>query len=436
MRRQLAWDGRETYEATVREALIDDELWPPLLHAIASASRRIDLSQLLFEPDFRPSVPLARTLTDELEAAATRGVRVRILVNENAAIPDSYDEVRDRFLGTRVEVCSLPMTPNVMHMKVLLADDVAFMVDAPFEQKYADARTHVFHNPSRRGWQPFHSVSLRLEGPIVARISQLYDALWDGTPLPPPAAPPAQGGVQLVWSAPAGVWSPDAAEGVVRSYELAIAQARRFVYCENQYFTSPRITRALQEALEREPQLEVILALNEHMDVPTYDVWQERRLRELGYPDHPRLGAFSLWTPRRLPDDPAARRIYIHSKVSIVDDAWATVGSANLDSISLHDAEEFGITAPRNVELNAVFTEEPFVATLRRRLWGEHLGDEGVWSAQAPPEGWLAHWRRIAGDNLRRFDAGEGHGPARVMPFAGLTTSGRKRLSSEPPASP
>lgn len=428
MREWLAWDGRETYEATRADAFLDDELWTPLMQAIRGAKERIDLSQLLFEPGFRP-VPGGPALADAIEAAAARGARVRIIMNENAAIPDSYDEVRARFVGTPVEVRALPMTPNVMHAKFALVDDDGFLVDAPFEQKYADARTHVFESAHRRGKQPFHSVSMRLGGPVVARLTQLYDALWDGTHVLAPTAKPAERGVQLVRTAPPGVWSGEREGGVLEAYERALRQARRFFYAENQYFTSPRIVDAIGAALARDPKLEVILVLNEHMDVPTYDAWQDRRIRELGSPDHPRLGVFTLYAPRRLASDPAARRVYIHSKVAMADDAWATIGSANLDSISLHEAEEFPITVERNVELNVVLTDPAWVAALRRRLWGEHLGDRGVWTDRAPPDGWLAHWRRIAQDNAARLLAGEPEKASRVLPYGALTTSERKGIS-------
>lgn len=419
MRPPLAEDRLETYEATRADALLDDELWTPFRRALRSARRRVDLSQLLFEPAFQPE-PFGRPLAEELEAAASRGARVRILVNENAAIPDSFDELRARFAGTPVEVRALPMTPNVMHVKLALLDDDAFLLDAPFEQRYADARVHAFESSHRRGRAPFHAVSLHLGGPVVERVKQLYDALWDGTRLPAPAVAPSLSGVQLAWTAPPGIWTAEADGGILDAYALALGRARRFVYLENQYFTSPRITEAIAAALAREPRLEVILLINEHMDVPTYDGWQATRLRELGWPDHPRLGVFTLYAPRRVASDPAARRVYIHSKVGIVDDAWATIGSANLDSISLHEADEFPVRVPRNVELNAVFADEAFAASLRRRLWGEHLGDRGVWRTGEPEGGWLAHWREIADDNAARMLSADARDVSRVVPYGAL----------------
>lgn len=421
---------RELYEGVLAQPLIDDALWAPLEDAIEGASSSLSLTQLFFEPGFSPR---RRPLTDLLENAASRGVRVRILVNENAAIPDSFDELSERFHGTGVEVRALTMTPNVLHMKVLIIDDArVFMLDAPFEQRYVDSSSHVRDARYREHSKPLHSVSLRLEGPCVARIRDLYEAAWrraGDEPAKPLPERPSRGevrgplSVRLAWTSPGGLLQDAQSEAIVEAYEDAIGRAKDFVYIENQYFTSPRILRALRKALAREPALEVILALNVHMDVPSYDTWQARRLEELaGFEG--RVGAFALWSPARH-GDLSLRQVYIHSKVCIVDDEWATVGSANLDSISLHDAEEFLVPVAPNVELNVVVPDARWAQDLRRRLWAEHLGDEGVWTPGRPP---LSHWRRVAEKNLAAFEAEEGRFTGRVFPHGALAKEWRKPL--------
>ena len=55
--------------------------------------------------------------------------------------------------------------------------------------------------------------------------------------------------------------------------------------------------------------------------------------------------------------------VYVHAKVGIVDDAWLTVGSANLNEHSLFN----------DTELNVVLRDEPFIRAARLRLWEEHL---------------------------------------------------------------
>lgn len=218
------------------------------------------------------------------------------------------------------------------------------------------------------------------------------------------------------------------ARGILASYERALACARRFVYLETQYFTSPRIARLLADALAREPTLEAILLLNTHMDIPGYDAWQEARLREIRAFDHPRLGVFTL---QNVTGDKAAP-IYLHSKVAIVDDAWATLGSANLDSVSLHEGTEFPIPVPHNVEVNAALLDgidgapaTGAVANLRRRLWSEHLGAAGIWRAGSPPGGWLATWRAVADANARALHAGAAR-TGRVFAYRVSEGSARK----------
>lgn len=436
--------GDEVYEGNDAAALIDDELWPRLVADLRSASARVEISQLLFEREF---VPMERPLVDELEAAAARGVRVRILVNENAVIPDSYDELRERFEGTRVEVERLTMTPNVLHAKLFLVDErVGYLVDSPFEQQYRDTRSHTFTGGTRGEKHALHAVSLRLEGPAVARLVDIYESLWRSAraeplrPLPPrPRDAPAKGRqtLQTLWTAPQALLSEREDDGILRAYLRAIENAERFIYVENQYFTNATVADALARALDAKPGLEAILLLNPHMDVPSYDAWERRRLREMDAFRHPRLGVFALWTPRRVRRDPALRAVYIHAKVAIVDDCWATIGSANLDSASLETADEFFVPVERNVEVNAVLLDgvdgapaTGFVADLRRRLWSEHLGDEGVWRAQAP-EGWLAHWRAIAQENARRFAQGSDGVLGRVLPFEALADDELPRFQRE-----
>jgi phosphatidylserine/phosphatidylglycerophosphate/cardiolipin synthase-like enzyme len=81
------------------------------------------------------------------------------------------------------------------------------------------------------------------------------------------------------------------------------------------------------------------------------------------------LGSFENFTLAGiagLGDDSRRHPVYVHSKLMIVDDAWATVGSCNLHRYSL-----FG-----NSELNVAFADAATVLHLRDTLLGEHLGQD------------------------------------------------------------
>ncbi|HUR67783.1 MAG TPA: phosphatidylserine/phosphatidylglycerophosphate/cardiolipin synthase family protein [Candidatus Thermoplasmatota archaeon] len=416
---------REPRAGNAVDLLVDDELWRPLLRAIRDAREEILLTQLFFTPSFAPlGIPLA----DELEEAGKRGARVRVLVNQNAAVPDSWDELRERFEGTRVEVARILMTPNVMHAKILVADGrEAFVLDAPFEAKYLDGSLHAFSSagPRRR---PFHSVSTRVRGPAVADLHAFVARLFvaAGEEAPPPRPAPAVAGaipIRLAWTAPPGFFEANAELGILRAYEEAILGARSLVYAETQYLTSPRMHDLFARAAER---AEVVLVVNEHMDIPGYDAWQSRGLARIGAGAHPRLGAFSLWAASRTA---TARQIYVHSKVGIVDDRWLTIGSANLDSLSLHESTEFPVRVPPNVELNLVIEDASFAAHARRRLWAEHLRDEGIWTARAPRDGWLSHWRAVAERNARALQAARPQ-VGRVFRFEALSSRMRPHHGS------
>ena len=63
---------------------------------------------------------------------------------------------------------------------------------------------------------------------------------------------------------------------------------------------------------------------------------------------------------------PTPGPLYVHAKVGIVDDAWLTVGSANLNDHSLFN----------DTEVNVVVRDPGLVRTARLRLWSEHLEHE------------------------------------------------------------
>jgi phosphatidylserine/phosphatidylglycerophosphate/cardiolipin synthase-like enzyme len=60
----------------------------------------------------------------------------------------------------------------------------------------------------------------------------------------------------------------------------------------------------------------------------------------------------------------AAHDVYVHAKMMLVDDAWATIGSANILTRSFH----------ADTELNASFWHLDTIHALRTELLAEHLG--------------------------------------------------------------
>jgi phosphatidylserine/phosphatidylglycerophosphate/cardiolipin synthase-like enzyme len=233
---------------------------------------------------------------------------------------------------------------------------------------------------------------------------------------------PVAATVRIVCTSPARVL-PRARGGATEILDAlleGIDGARSLIYVEHQYLSARPVVSALTQALHREPELELIVVLNENPDVTAYQRWQNARLAEAGLLEHPRAGVFALWTAARDTRGSGAtalNQVFVHSKVVVVDDRWATSGSANLDGVSLYSyGDDFTGTMGRrvfrnvrnfdvnvvvsdNVDDDAVRGSRP-VADLRARLWSEHLELPAGSLARRPPAGWLRLWRGRAAANV------------------------------------
>jgi phosphatidylserine/phosphatidylglycerophosphate/cardiolipin synthase-like enzyme len=225
--------------------------------------------------------------------------------------------------------------------------------------------------------------------------------------------------VQVVRTLPGNLLAavPSGEAGILEAYLRAIREAQDFIYLDNQYVTEPMIGNALIRALQASSTLQVIMVVNGRVDIPFYNRLQpdliNRILNSLTPSQQTRIGVFTLWshdttaTPQRL------IRIYTHAKVAVVDDAWATIGSANLDGVSLRLSQH--VIPPitdrdrleeRGIEVNALFFNgvdglpaSPVPTELRHALWAEHLGYGAPTHPDLqtrPAAGWLDLWRTRA----------------------------------------
>jgi hypothetical protein len=119
-----------------------------------------------------------------------------------------------------------------------------------------------------------------------------------------------------------------------------------------------------------------------------------------------------------------------------VDDKWATVGTANLDGISLEQALEFGPIGRnhRSVEINAVLLDGVAgqlatgnVLALRNALWAEHLGRDIPLAV--PPGGWLTLWQSVANANVASLNANPPTLNGHILPYS-LAGSDESQLRS------
>jgi len=351
----------------------------------------------------------------------------------------------------------------------------ALLLGSPLGQHYYDSFKHAIDD-LRRGRDakkgPIHDVSVGVRGPAVGHMQELFNNHWnlaapeDKLPVAPPTLEAiAQSDdtnefistVQVVRTLDAMFTedfdppAPKGEQGVLEAYLRAIHFAERFIYIENQYFNQDDITRALIDALARKPKLVVILYLNAAPDMPLYLKWQQQAIDQIAgslkdATAKARFGAFSAWSHAKSDSEHPKPRLvdnYLHTKSAIIDNRWATVGSANLDGASLDSIQYarsiFGGDV-RNTEGNLVVFEESqparsAVDALRRRLWSEHLGIDDQASTKlddAPDKNWLDVWRATA---QRKLD-GLKQNLDQVLAFDGPRTDGiQSHVLPWPPSS-
>ena len=76
-----------------------------------------------------------------------------------------------------------------------------------------------------------------------------------------------------------------------------------------------------------------------------------------------RIQAFCLATSAEIDGTELYRPIYVHAKVTIIDDLWSTVGSANLNNRGMRD----------DTEMNVATLDAELARGLRMLLLAEHL---------------------------------------------------------------
>jgi phosphatidylserine/phosphatidylglycerophosphate/cardiolipin synthase-like enzyme len=227
--------------------------------------------------------------------------------------------------------------------------------------------------------------------------------------------------LQIVRSITPETITKEGETGVLEAYRKAITNAEDFIYLENQYFTNKYIIGALKKAVELNPDLQIIMVINEVPDVPTYRSWQHYGFEFMGLDlqkltiEHPQLGVFTKWSGKFQNRKNKLRNCYIHSKVAIVDDIWATIGTSNLDGSSLSCAEEFGSKETsenhRNMEINAIMFDTDLqkrrtIEKFRKILWSEHLGMD-ITNFERPQDGWLDLWKDKGYENIRQLEREE-----------------------------
>ncbi|MFA9441366.1 VTT domain-containing protein [Uliginosibacterium sp. sgz301328] len=284
------------------------------------------------------------------------------------------------------------------HQKIVVIDDrIAFVGGFDLCNRRWDSREHAPDDPRRQvqgtSYPPFHDIMMMFDGEAAQVVGEIARTRWE---LATGERLPARAVLNLPW--PAGIpvdmrnvelgiactFPPTASHAAVRDVEQLyldmIARAQRYIYIENQYFTSATIGAALARRLAEPdgPEVFLVTRLLSHgwLEEMTMHVLRNRLLQQLRAADHG--GRFHACYPHR--DGLAAGTcIDVHSKMMAVDDQWLRIGSSNISNRSMGLDTECDIVVDAG-ENQAVRAR---IRRFRDELLAEHTGVDAKTVAEA-----------------------------------------------------
>ena len=324
--------------------LIDGDFFTELDKQIAGAKKSIRLQFYIFDND-----DIAVRYADKLKARS-REIDVDVLYDDMGSLTAWFSAPKatpekgfeapgdmKQYIeeGSKVEVRrSLNPWAVADHTKLIIVDDRSAILGGM--------------NMGREYYSEWHDLMVRVEGPVVGALADISKRKWR---LAGPfgdfglftkirkSKRPAEGSNSI----PIRVLRTESGDGVHEILDatlLALRGAKRRVYIQNPYFASDEIVAEVRAAALRGVDVRVVMPAE-----------GDSRIMDAG----------NLATARVLIE--AGAKVYrfpvmTHMKVMVCDD-WATVGSANLDTLSMLI----------NTELNIAFSDKGEVEKLVRVLF-------------------------------------------------------------------
>jgi cardiolipin synthase len=404
-----------------------------IAEAVEAARHGVWLTVAFVAPDFRMPDG-GDSLFDVLDRAVDRGLDVRIIFwrpnQESAGYGRTFSGSSDEHSmlqarGSRFRIrWDRAFGPYCQHQKSWLIDagqayETAFVGGINLTGKALGSPGHMAEGER-------HDVYVEITGPSATDVHHNFVQRWneaseraedngtwghhgDDALRFPVRSSVARGNsvVQIQRTVHAGRYSDahaspesephDIAGGeraILAQYLQAIGAARRSIYIENQAIPIPEVAAALERALKR--GVEVVILVPAEPEGAVRAARQDPQRKSLfdamtALGRHENFALVAIAGP-----DAQGRRsnIYVHSKIMLVDDAWATIGSCNLHRYSLSG----------NTEMNASIWDPQVVHALRCELLAEHLDLD---TAGIDDRAALCRYREIARENRRRHDAGD-----------------------------
>ncbi len=348
------------------------EMFPALIEAIDGARTEVRLETYIFD-----CTGTGEQVAQALERAARRGVAVMVVVDGFGSEPLPADWT-DRFAhaGVQWRVYAAPGRLGLLwlgswrrlHRKLCVIDaEIAFCGGINILDD--------FHDPAYGALEhPRFDFALRVTGPLVAPVRAAMVRLWERMEAARRLKTARLG--EVLGSLRAARLATDAVvarigtepgarakaalvvrdnfrnrASIERAYRRAIAKARKEVIIANAYFVPGRKMRtALMRAARRGVKVQLLLQ-------GRYEYFMQY------YAARPIYGALLLAGVEIFEYSPS----FLHAKVAVVDGQWSTVGSSNLDPLSLLLARE----------ANVLVQDAPFSRHLRARLL-HAMAHEGV----------------------------------------------------------
>jgi len=341
------------------------------------------------------------------------------------------------------------------HQKTVLIDhgvpskEIGFVQGFNFWPKYFDETHHPYRGENNR----IQDVGLMLKGSCLIDIYHNFVQSWNeekkGTPVSEKAPQIASRGAGGYTCQILRTWRNQDEFNILAFYEQAFTKLNQFIYVEDQYFRQPEFARALKarakqirekaggkkqlhvfavtnlnetaigEIQVREGMLKELMRIDTKASEAEFKKQQEDdkarektkaemekvgvmvhicRLRNSQVNHKKRLGglAYRSWKPVLYGD------IYVHSKLTIFDDAYLTLGSANWNHRSMVTDTELNI---------AVQSHDHAGADFRKKIWAAHTN--GLWldkkkdGSKTNPKHWYKQWDDILRENFNAYSKNE-----------------------------
>jgi cardiolipin synthase A/B len=314
--------GGNTYQVLTN----GDQIFPPMLAAIDSATKRICLETYIYETGI-----VGDEFSAAFERAARRGVQVRMVIDAMGSDKISK-EWRERLISAGVKIghfgqakwYSLEELNYRTHRKILVADGrVGFTGGVGLADHWLGNAQDQEH------WR---DTMVRIEGPLARLMEGAFNENFVETspdPVTPVVDPPLEippspkDSAMVLRSSPTG-----GGNDLKRLYLLSIGAARRTLEISTPYFlTDESSTWSLEAAVKRGVKVRILVEgdLTDAKPVKYASRYAYQRLLDLGielYEYQPTM---------------------MHAKTMIVDGTWSMFGSANFDNRSLELNDEMNV---------------------------------------------------------------------------------------------